>query len=391
MLEVENVSGRSSNTDRKYTQVTKDYPFTVSLDGLSFMVDCVLQTPTLDKTVYQTNDRVVLEWLKRGTSLFLNSWLVYLHGEPVAYIHTHTRNPKVIKNCVAQIKIHNHILYSNDLHQTIYEVMNGTSCGHIRNFSELHIALDGANHIHSFLNNYIRQSVKYQDSELFTEDQRNLTEIIKMKGSANFDCKRYNKTTFCFDNFKTGSVKKNVVVYNKTSEIQESQKNYIVQKWNRAGIDSSKTIWRTELRLGSEAIREITDFDINCIDNANYLLSIFKTHINNFFEFAIMQPEGDSNISRATTIDLFNLHSLKIPDLQKEKRQRVDGLYKAKLAIHLAYANNHNGSVTEQGEMVGNINFIHDNCQRYGLLNWYEKKREEWDNLYKTLVIPAKN
>jgi len=373
-----------SKTGRNFTTEIEAKPLpsciSVSLDGLSFMVENCLPEPAPDQGRVYVNDRVEVDYLKKGTPLFLHTYQVYLDGEPAAYLHTHSRNNKVIKENTAKLEIQNHVLYSTQVMNVVNAVMTGTCSTSIKNVSTLHIAIDGANHIHGFLNRYWRQSKRRLMPNLRTLGDAGSGSRIKMKGKANIDFKRFNKKTGDVNNIRVGSSRKAVVIYNKTSELERSHKQYIRDAWERAGVDTSGTVWRTELRMSSQAVKEIKDLDLSKLNDPYYLLSIFQTSCKNFFEF--VRIENDENVSRAKVIDLFQFTILRVPLLQKIPRAIVKGAYKAQMAIHNAVMNIYRGYIEGKESINAALLHISDNIHLYNLARWYELKKPQWEAEY---------
>jgi hypothetical protein len=352
----------------------------VSLDGLSIMVECGLSEPAKDQPIMSLDDDTVIEYLQRGTPVFNHSSVIYWHGEPVANIHTHGKNEKIIKPNTAKIEILNHVLYSTSVMEVLNHVMTVCKCPAIKNVSTLHIAIDGVSHIHTFLNSYVRQKPSSRFANLSTIGTWRQETRVRMKGKANLDCKRFSRRDGMYQNFKVGSARKSLVVYNKTSELQHSHKQYIKDMWDRVGIDQTGTVWRSEMRLTSQSIKEIKNFDLSKISDPLYLLQIFKTQCENFFQFVIV--DGDSNISRARIVDLFQFERIKVPLLEKIPRAIVRGAYKAQMAIHNAFAN----ILLKGYDSISSINaalqHITDNVELYHLEEWYYRKKEQWKQMY---------
>ena len=102
----------------------------------------------------------------------------------------------------------------------------------VRNYSGLHIAIDGVEHIHTFLNAYIRQHNNRRSGMPQLKTTWHKMNRVRLKGKANVDAKRFNKSNGLFDNFKEGSSRKHLTVYNKTSELERSHKQYIRDAWD---------------------------------------------------------------------------------------------------------------------------------------------------------------
>lgn len=374
----------ASKTVRNFTGKIGDTPLpqsvSVHLDWLSFMVECTMGEPAPDQGPVWVSENTVLEYEKKGTPIFNYSYSVYIDGEPVAKIHTHGKNPKIIKPGSAKLEILNHVLYSTTVLETLENVMIACKMPIIKNVSGLHIAIDGCNHVWEFMNEYVRQNKNRSRPELKTLGRWDKENRVRMKGKANLDCKRFNRKDGSYSNFKVGSARKSLTVYNKTTELEHSHKQYIKDSWNKAGIDVSGTVWRCELRLTSQSIKEIKDFDLKKVNDPNYLLQIFKTQCENFFQFILL--ENDCNVSRARIIDLFQFEKLKVPILEKIPRAIVRGAYKAQLAIHNAYANVRLGFHRTFESLNAALHHITDNVQLYNLDEWYERKKPKWDEMY---------
>lgn len=383
--------GRLSKTARKFTGYfgSDELPHAVSvnLDWLSLMVDCGLKEPAPDAEAIFINDGWILEYQKKGNQMFSHMYKCYYAGEHVANMFTHSRNEKMLEAGAAKIEIMNQVLYSTSTLQVLGELMQVTGCTRIRNISRIDISIDGCNHVHGFLNAYYRQrdNRPYDDLGLIKLGRWDNYNRVKLKGKARFDAKVFNRKTGMFDAFKIGGAKKTFVLYNKTSELEHSHKEYIRKAWEKAGIDTTQTVWRCELRMNSEAIKSFAAFELERITDPNYLLQLYKTSCENFFQFIFV--ETDSNVSRARVIDLFQFEKLKVPLLETIPRAIVRGAYKAKMAIHNAFANLLIGVVKDVDSMKASIQHIADNINLYNLQRWYDNHKEQWLNLYAPVPI----
>ena len=376
----------ASKTVRKFTgNFGYDSPLqrvAINIDWCSLMCECLMPEPEEGMTAIWLNENTVLEYLGTGSKHFKHKYQVYMDGQPVAKVLTHTWNKKIIKEGTAKVEIDNHVQYSTSLIEVIENVMIACKMPVIKNISELHIAIDGANHMHEFMNRYMwqrrdRVGMPIMDNKIGRWESGCR---VKLKGKACIDPGMFNRSTGLYDHFKIGKGQKYITIYNKTSELEKSHKQYIRDSWDRAGVDSSGTVWRTELRMRSGSIKELKDFDLKKIIDPDYLLQIFKTQCKNFFEFILVKD--DSNVTRARIIDLFQFERLRVPLLAKIPRAIVRGAYKAQMAIHNAYANVRLKYLTSKEQIFAALQHITDNVQLYNLDHWYEKKKPQWDLLY---------
>ena len=333
--------GRQSKTVRKFTRFFGEDSLpecvSINLDWLSFQGICTMPEPEPEQPPAWVTKDMVLEYENRGIAAYKHSYKVFLQGEQIANLHTHGRNEKIIKPGTVKVEICNPVLYSSTVNEVIPAILDAFNM-QMKNISRLDIAIDGTKHIHKLVNMYNfqnrdRSGMPLRECEGIPDALRwDKGCKIRLKGRANFDPKRLNRETGLMDSFKIGAGHKYISIYEKTQELKKSCKNYISDAWAKAEIDTSGEVWRCELRMDSQAVKEIKDFDLKRISDPYYLLQIFKTQCKNFFEFVI--NEGDANVSRMRSIDLFQFEKLRIPLLEKIPRAIVRGAFKAKMAIH---------------------------------------------------------
>lgn len=126
--------------------------------------------------------------------------------------------------------------------------------------------------------------------------------------------------------------KKFAVYYNKTEEIaqRDFKKQYILDYFTANGFDVSKPVYRFELRLNSEAVRDMQGFEFTeAIFEPSALADIFTFHLHNFFEF-VPAESRDSRRSRRSAVRLFNFSGLKRAYV-KVKRALLNGVRTVKV------------------------------------------------------------
>ena len=384
----------ASRTVRKFTQFfgSDALPRAVSvhIDWLSFMVETFMAPPDPEQPNVMLNDRVGTQYIGHGSMNFLYSHNIILDGEVVGMIHTHTRNEVMIEKNSAKFEIKNQVLYSSEWTNVITDCLAAMDITYIKNITRLDIALDGANHITPFLN-------------AFAHDHSGR---IGMKGRARLTPRMMDKKTKMFDGWQIGAGHKYITIYNKTREIDEkSHKEYIRDCWRRAGLDLEAENWRCELRLDSQAINSVKakettivepdgkekfffseGISLDRLSDPNYLLKLFKTHCENFFQFVVF--EGDSNVTRARIIDLFQFEKLRVALLEKIPRAVVRGAYKARMAIHNAFSNILLKRYKGAAAIAAAWGQIHNEIELYDLNRYFEKKKPDWIALYNPAYAP---
>lgn len=358
-----------------FTQPNLPYNVVVNVDTYHASLVCKLSEPLAGEQHTWITDTLVLEHDRDGTAAYKYKHSVILDGEPVATLLSHPRNPKKIKDDRIKMELLNNLLWSNswmDVKNEIKAALNVME----EIPSRLDIAIDGANHVHKFLN-------------VFAKTSGHKKQAVFMRGKAIFDPGVMDKVTGLFRNFKIGNGDKKIRIYNKTGEIDGvSHKEYIREVWKQADLDLSEDVYRTELRLNSAACKQIKDLQLDNLNNPRYLLQIFKTQIENFFEFVKVTNADERTAwglikakSRAKVIDLFEFCKLNITSLEKVPRAIVRGAYKAKMAIHNVYylvlTQRLNGE-----RIVHSFEHMLDLIREYNLERWFFRKKDDWIEKY---------
>ncbi len=109
-----------------------------------FEVQMLGQLPTVieGKTDYELSDHVHLQLTGKQTKHFHHLFEVYLHGEHLGILQTHTKVPKFFAPNSIQFKMNNHLLYTEDWLGYYAELLNTMGWNH-NSLSRLDIAMDG--------------------------------------------------------------------------------------------------------------------------------------------------------------------------------------------------------------------------------------------------------
>lgn len=347
-------------------------PHTIILDWLEMMGTVDIPDNLEDGSLLEYSNEVVLEKDPYGRPDFKSSFTVYFFGDRFAKLSCHPKKlTKSYKPTSANLKIENHILYSEDWHSDLNQVMDGLGFK-LRNVTRLDIAVDGLNHIPDILNAYSRQDP--------------LNRKIKLVGRATFAAKIHDKETMYYKNFQIGSMRseKMISVYLKTSEIEKSNKQYIREFWRKNGLapGDGEPVYRVELRMRSKYLKMIRGFCIEACTSTKYLFTLFKRGCHNFFEFSF--DDKGKNVSRQRRVKFLPHHFMNCVLLEKHEKPVVDDIFKAKMSIHLAVKSCLMGQKQNEDAMFC-ISDMHKNVCDYGLRNWFEKKVDEWFKKYNTL------
>ena len=162
------------------------------------------------------------------------------------------------------------------------------------------------------------------------------------KGHNSFNCMGKQENKFLFHYLKFSKPNSNIqaYLYNKSKELREvKKKNYIIEHWEKNGLDITKDIWRLEFAIHNPKFNitdkhtgEVQLFNPMLLDNENYLKIVSKILINKYWDFRINNTT--KVISRMQKLKLFEnvtdryliSYSSETPDTTKSDRQFLNKL-----------------------------------------------------------------
>lgn len=350
-------------------------PFTISLDFLD--IHMLGKAPeVLEKnskfigekeTIYQIDDDLTLILQDFSGGHFKNVFDCYLFGEKVARLQSAPHNTKIFNAESVMLHIENEQLYTDSWYNS-YELIRQKLNLVFKNFTRVDIAIDGLNYIPKFLNYYAKQTEKRKK--------------VEMKGRARFAAGVLDKKTMEFQHFKIGSNKgdKYITIYNKSKELEKSNKMYIRKFWEVNNVDPQSDVFRFEMRMTNNAMKSIVGVDVNALQTPKYLMMLLKTQCKNFFEFAFKRG---TNVTRMQTIDLLGFTNPEISYLDKAKRGLTDGRYKAKLSIKLSIKDICTGNYRTLEAAKSSFETVKENLELYDLKEWYSYRLPDWINEFK--------
>ena len=347
-----------------------------------------------------TIDNIYLVGINKPTLHFNSMYSIILDGEEVGALLLNSKNAKFFDKNIVKLEIKNHALYSGawiDVVENLQKFgLRYKACGRID------IAIDGMNSMHQLLNLYAKQNLYNKTLQL-----KNSSE-----SRAIFSAKVHNPKTMLFENFNIGGNggNKMITVYNKSLEIVKSGKKYIQEFWLRSGIISElqdidkqaealkewepksfetfhlegfSNIYRFEIRLKSESIKEIENFYLSMLMDSVGLASIVKMHCAKFFEPILCD---DPKPIRCTAVEIIPFERLCAVKLNKIARVETDGVYKAKVGIHGIVQDLYRGRI-EKGKIDECISTIMDRVTRYRLAYYIDNKLDEWHKRYSGSIV----
>lgn len=369
---------------RSYGAKVKGCRVAVTLDWLSVIfIDNGGRIPEPeDGGVYQVTDTITLVYTGKGNEHYKYIYNVHYRGEHLASIVCHTRNEKFVRKGVVKVDFKNHLLYTDGL-WNFYDELVGVFSLEYKNIARVDIAMDGMGHLIALMNRYVKQ-----DRE---------SKFLEMKGRPRFDSKLLDRKTMLYQNFHVGATaaSKRITIYNKSLEIVRSGKDYIQDFWKLNGMTGEKmdlkalekeitddttelqgreNVYRFEMRLKGEAVKEIENFSMELLQTPAGLVSILKLMTRGFFEFVMLT---DSCLTRCEAVDVIPFDRFEIIPLKKAVRRERDDLYKTKLSIKKNVRQLYTGKLDPEDLMVKQM--LHFDIDNFRLYEWFRKKMvREW-------------
>lgn len=374
----------------------------IALDWLSlYYTQAAFPEEIEEGDVYPLSDECYLLGVDLPTEHFKSRLAVIYKGQEIATLLLNSRSEKFFKKDVVKVDYKNLSLYSGEwytIHRLILE--NGLL---YKGPGRIDIAIDGMNSLQKILNVYCKQDV--ENKTIFLKNNS-----VKR---ALFSPRVLNPQTMLCENFTVGTTggKKMITVYNKSLEIVRSGKKYIQEYWLRNGvirelqdIDAQQTeierreklgyetfhlngfenIYRFEIRLKSEAVREIENFTVEMLRDAKSLAGIVKLHTKKYFELFWKDAK---KVSDCTPLDIIPFDKLEAQYLEKIERTESDGTYNAKTTIHGLVRDIYRCRINPK-HLNDALQTIRDRIERYKLGEYVEKKLDEWQRRY-YLTTPA--
>ena len=316
------------------------------------------QFKTIDRKTIEIGEHLIFENQFQRTYRFMTMYNVIYLGELIGVLQAHPiMSVKHRHENEARFKLSNRLCYQTDRLDIYKEFLEESKSKH-GNLTRFDIAVDG-------------DGAK-KARELAARQMKG--GIIKRKGKALFHTSRNSKNEI--ENFRVGSSQSNKIatIYNKSCEIENSEKTYIADSWklnNLAALESEDSrVDRFELRLYSKAMK---NYDWEKLDDSSYLASIVKTETKNWFEF--YKESKDTNRYRndkKNTMDWIDWDEIEGKLLPKNKAVAKSGVHRAKRMIKDSlYLEIVEGRPCDK-ELIAYLR------QEYCLHKWMEDRMSRW-------------
>lgn len=339
----------------------KKVKYTITLDWFEALVTGYLvdfDSP-LDKYEYDGGN-IVLVKQDVATRFYKYRYDVSLFGKIFAHINCCPRNTAILKADMIQFQAVNNVMYEVGFIERAKYIFDKMGW-QMHNVSRLDIAIDGVRCLD------ICKKVKTQLNRTAKWNKLGKTDMqVFLTGS---------KGILTGYDVGSRSSSKWITCYNKTVELEMSNKFYIRDMWERTGLDTSVPVERIELKLRNEAIKCVENFDWLRLDDFEYLASIFRTHCKNFFEFTKVNDK-EKNVSRRKRmkwIDWDAIGGVRLPKLstkQSNEVYRMKMTSKTMFGIYIATKKQYFADLAQ--EIAGNVN-----CSQ-----WYVDRLPKWTDYF---------
>lgn len=340
----------------------------INIDWITFRLDFQYEKflCNLDGADAQQIDDYFFEYVGHGTNIHRWCFNVY-HGDlRIGQLCTHPHQAHID---FSTFKLDNRVLYDKrymghelsdyrTVTSSLFKVLEADVLG----LSRLDICLDGLD-----LTPFIAD---YQYDKTYLQLNRKNVQFNtwdREKGlNASFTVGR-----------RTG--KKYGVYYDKTKEIFDGDnKKYYITEWHKAcGLDIEKNINRFEIRLNSEALRDMEEFDwhlLFCEGREQYLASILDFQLLHFFQF-VPKVHTDSRVSRRPIIKLIDLSNLATSEFTRVKRTLTETTRSVKIVVK-RLLNSAFRAEEDTSELF--LRSAAEYVSEYMLYGWLKRKSEDY-------------
>ncbi len=241
----------------------------------------------LPEVIERAEKSVTLQKVNIYNKHYQAGYQVNVSGRPFGNVLVKPREGNALEPQFVQFTALNHSLYEIGFtaqFKTVCEVLGWKW----RNPTRIDIALDGHG-FHQIIDDVIHSKVRQVGSAtygMYFTSQNKLQGYTWGKGSS-------DKYMRCYD---------------KTAELKTSNKWYIKEFWDRAGLDQESNVLRLEVVLRNDELKKYEDFDPWALDSFEHLATLMRSSFEKWFQF--VDPSTDSNVSRMKEIDYIDWDSI---------------------------------------------------------------------------------
>ena len=341
----------------------------VNIDWLELNFTFTIPTFRNGQEYFNLTSNCFIEYTNTQSKFWANIDNLYIDDRLIGQVAYNSKQQPESNMLI--LKLENSLLYEKDYINYINYLINtvGMKYNHI---SRTDIAVDTVQQqIIPFLNVYTKQFI-------------NRKNYIKLKSHAKLEPVELSKENGKFKSFYIGSRSsyKYIRIYDKTEELQTSQKKYIKHYWKKNNLDyQNNTVERVELVVNGRKAKYI---DYKQLTNPNYLASIMKTELQNYADFTYQKNNqyGKNTIVKPLVV-LDDKYQIELLDntytpLHTDSIRSIKIILKGLFTEDLKYHSNPN-NIDKTTTYVHTINQL---LEEYKLKNWYEERKGFWEEDY---------
>jgi len=339
----------------------------INVDWLTLSLDGKIEV-IRGNSEYVIDDVIALVREERRLSNHDYFYKVYVHGEEFGELCTQVSEGSVMARAnpnLSSFRFSNHILYQENVvvrAEYLFEKLGVR----VHGVSRMDIAVDGGNFLADF-----RECV-----------EGNWERVGRAKHSIFGGSRKQFAEGYYIG---SGKSEKRLMGYNKSKEMQDKHKSgkplktYILEAWKNAGIDMTKDVERLELKLKSQAFKQVKNFDWTMMENSQYLAGIMKSFLNRFYEF--VECSKDTNVTRKNRIQAVDWAYFGAVDVERvRKKNKPNPVWSVKQAIRfLMMVQFSDVTRKKQGDIFGEIERCRDFAEMFGVVEWFDRKVPEWE------------
>ena len=325
--------------------------YTINCDWFQCMLTGATFPIFENQSVYEFNNGKITFVKERPHSPhFLNQFRIVIDGRPYGEILCNPKNPEIIKEDTIQFKVENPRLYEVGWLDTFKDIMQVFNW-RMLNISRVDIALDG----HGFL----------------AVGQKWLNGKIQSLSQADFKPRLNNKLELVSYEFGSRISDRSLICYDKTAELEISNKYYIRDMWKAANLDTSTPVERLEVCLKNEWFKKIDHFSWADLDSFEYLACLMRTALEKFYQF--IYPSENARKTRCRKYDFINWNNIGGEFLLKNSAIKSNEVHSFKRASKTMYL------IHKRTGLETHLHHSREIPININCLQWWVDKLELWD------------
>lgn len=303
-----------------------------------------------------------------STRHFSDVYEVSKNGEKIGVLVFGKRNNTIQIENFCQFKFENHLFYTktlSELKELKDELLKDLKLTY-HGVSRLDLAIDfqnASNKVQKFYQAIVNQKILIGGREKDFNKYNQLKTFSRTKGGL-----------MTLEGIQIGSRKsrKFCRLYNKTLELQKTNKSYITQTWENLKIKGE--VWRLEYQMNSTYLSSLEGFELDLLFDKNYLMSLYDKCIDKHFVFHHKTRAKELNkmpvanlLNFQTVRQSFKVVTKKLKFIKRKINETLIGQMRYVKACFRSYFST--------GQSLEYILPLNRTLDDFGLTAWFDMKR----------------